>query len=87
MEINPAAHLGRELEESPSGVREESTCFPVHAAGGLLPVATAASRNRAEQSPGVICVCSQGGGAGGGRGSSTEHMLSQEVLRLYHPSP
>lgn len=37
MEINLGAHLGRELEGSPSGVQEDSTCFPVHAAGWLFP--------------------------------------------------
>lgn len=62
MEINFVAHLGSGLEGSPWGVREQSTCFPGHAAGGLFPVDAGVSRNEASQSRGVMCVCWQGGG-------------------------
>lgn len=47
MELSLVAHLSRELQESPPGVRGETTCFPAHATGGAVPVDSSVSRNEA----------------------------------------
>lgn len=48
MELSLVAHLSRELEGSPPGVRGETICFLAHATGGgAVPVDSSVSRNEA----------------------------------------